>query len=204
MTLLCVAVPGYPQRVVVGLEGGLRLTGDEPWFAWGVSNSRRYVVGPKVEAGLPLHFAVEVDALYSRLGNTVYYPFIANEYTIRTIGNSWAFPALLKYRLPVRGVRPFLSAGIAPRWASGATHLIHYGYLPSDISFSSGTWSAHDYAWVLGGGVEFRIWKLRAAPEMRYLRWRVPPVPSHNDVANYLEVAPNEAQLLLGISWPSK
>jgi len=82
--------PRVSQRLIVGAEGGLRLTGDTPQY--GSSDSKPYLVGPKIELGLPLHFALEVDMLYSRLGNTSYIPSVANESKIRTIANSWAFP----------------------------------------------------------------------------------------------------------------
>ena len=82
--LVCAASAGTAQSV--GVEGGLRLTGDQPEY--GRSNSRAYLAGPAVEVRLPLHLGVEAEALYSRLGNTEYVPLIANESTIRTIANA--------------------------------------------------------------------------------------------------------------------
>jgi hypothetical protein len=188
------------QHLIVGAEGGLRLTGDTPIY-YGSSNSKPYLVGPKIEVGLPLHFALEADVLYSRLGNTLFLPFVANEFTIRTIANSWEFPVLAKYRLPVARTHPFLSLGLAPRYASGRINTIHYGYYASDVTFSSVRWQAHDHTWVLGGGIEIGFWKIRITPELRYLRWSVPSSPSPNDASYYLTVPQNEGQLLLGIGW---
>ena len=199
-TLLSLAIPTLAQHLTIGAEGGLRFTGDVPTY--GSSNSKPYLVGPKIEVGLPLHFALEADMLYSRLGNTSYIPSIANESTIRTIANSWAFPVLVKYRLPVARTHPFLSLGLGPRHASGRINAIHYGYYPSDVTFSSVGWQAHDHAWVLGGGIEIGLWKIRTTPELRYLRWKVPSSPSPNDASYYLTVPQNEGQLLLGIGWP--
>jgi hypothetical protein len=74
--------------------------------------SRPYLVGPSVEYRLPAGLAIEVDALYQRIGNTVSFgygpgvilagsgysmlspilPFISRER-----GNSWEFPLLGKY-----------------------------------------------------------------------------------------------------------
>jgi|SRR5882724_8828400 len=118
--LLCFAVAGLPQHLTIGVKGGLRLTGDTP--PYGASNSRRYLIGPMIEVGLPLHFAFEVDALYSRLGNTFFIPSIANESDTRTIANSWEFPLVAKYYLPVSRVNPFFSIGVAPRYAVGTIH----------------------------------------------------------------------------------
>jgi hypothetical protein len=202
LALLCLAIPAFSQRLIVGAEGGLRLTGDTPQY--GSSDSKPYLVGPKIELGLPLHFALEVDMLYSRLGNTSYIPSVANESKIRTIANSWAFPVLAKYRLPVARTHPFLSLGIEPRYAGGRIHTIHYGYYPSDVTFSSVDWQAHDRAWVLGGGIGFGLWKIRITPELRYLRYKVPASPTPNDASWNLTVPRNEAQFLLGIEWPAR
>ena len=202
LTWLCLTIPGLAQNLILGAEGGLRFTGDVP--AYGFSNSKPYLMGPKIEVGLPLHFALEADILYSRLGNTLYIPLVANESTIRTIANSWAFPVLAKYRLPVGRTHPFLSLGFVPRYAGGRIHTIHYGYYPSDVTFSSVGWQAHDHAWVLGGGIEVGLWKIRITPELRYLRWKVPSSPSPDDASYYLAVPENEGQFLLGIGWSVK
>ena len=185
--LLSLALPSVPQGLTFGANGGLRLSGEDPpsggLFA---SNSRRYLVGPIIEVGLPFHFAFEVDALYSRLGNTFYIPQIGDEFDIRTIANSWAFPLLVKYRLPGRRIRPFLSAGIAPRYANGGIHTINYFGVPTaDVAFSSASWNAHDYALASGGGIDNRLGHIRISPALRYLRWHVPSTPSPNDTAYY-------------------
>src|SRR5580704_5773892 len=141
--LLCLAVPGLPQALTLGAEGGLRLTGDTPLY--GVSNSRRYLVGPKIELALPLHLAVEADGLYSRLGSTYYIPLIANESFIRTIANTWQIPLLAEYYLPVLRRTLFVSGGVALRHASGRTNTIHYGFLTGDVTFYSTDWHARDH-----------------------------------------------------------
>ncbi len=198
--LLCLATAGLSQPVSVGAKGGLRLTGDRPEY--GTSNSKRYLVGPMLEVRLPFHFAIEADALYSRLGNTYEIPLIANESIIRTIADSWEFPALVKYRLPGFRVHPYLSVGVAPRRAGGTINTIHYGYYAGDVTFSSVDWHAHDHAIVLGGGTEARLGPLRLSPEIRYVRWKVPTNPSSWNVSYYLSVPQNEAQLMLGIGLP--
>lgn len=195
-------VPALGQGLTLGAKGGLRLTGDAPEY--GTSDSRRYAVGPMIEVGLPFHFAFEAAALYSRLGNTFLFPLVGNEAKIRTIANSWAFPILLKYRLPGRKIHPFVSTGIAPRHASGATHTIHYGFLPGDITFSSTHWAAHDHALVAGGGIDVRCGRIRISPELRYVRRHISSHPSPDDAAYYNLSRSNEAQLLLGIAWAAR
>ena len=206
LALLCLAIPGLPQPLTIGVKGGVRLTGDPQIYdpIFDRSNSKPYLVGPMIEVRLPLHFAFEADALYSRLGNTSYIPLIANESDIRTIANSWEFPLLVKYRLPFPRVQPYVSVGFAPRRAGGRINTIHYGFYPSDVTFSSVDWHAHDQAFVLGGGVGVKLWHIRVTTEIRYLRWEVPTSPSSSDAAYYLRVPQNEAQVLLGIGWPAR
>ena len=50
----------YCQSLVFGLAGGARLTDDTNPPATG--ESKRYIVGPMIELGLPLGFAAEADA----------------------------------------------------------------------------------------------------------------------------------------------
>jgi hypothetical protein len=193
-------MPLLPQHLIIGAKAGLRLTGDTPQYL--VSNSKRYIVGPSVDLELPFNFAFEANALYSRLGNTLYIPSVANEFYIRTIADSWTFPLLVKYRLPLERAQPFLSVGFAPRHASGKISTIHYGYYPGDVTFSLTGWDARDHASVFGGGLEARFWHLRFAPEIRYLRWKIPSSPSSWNVAFYLRPPHSyEAQFLLGIGW---
>jgi hypothetical protein len=103
LALLCLAIPGLPQPLTIGVEGGVRLTGDPQIYdpMYERSNSKPYLVGPMIEVQLPFHFAFQADALYSRLGDTSYIPLIAMESYQRTIANSWEFPLLVKYPLPV-------------------------------------------------------------------------------------------------------
>ncbi|MBZ5545953.1 MAG: hypothetical protein LAO07_20140, partial [Acidobacteriia bacterium] len=76
---------------------------------------------------------------------------------------------------------------------------------PSDVTFSSVDWHAHDHALVLGGGIGIGLWHIRITPEIRCLWWKVPSSPSSSDVAYYLRAPQNEeVQMLLGIGWPSR
>jgi hypothetical protein len=201
-TTLFFATPILAQQLTLGAEGGFRLTGDTPPDApiFAASNSRSYLVGPGIELGLPFHFSSEVEALYSRLGNTEYVPGIGNAFNVRTIANSWTFSVLVKYHLPIPLVHPFVSFGIAPRHAGGSIDTIHYGYYASDVTFSSTNWSAHDHAWVLGGGAEIRLGRISITSELRYLRWDDSSNFYPSNVAFYLTVPQND-QVLLGIGW---
>ena len=88
--------------------------------------SRRYIVGPSIEFRLPAGFAVEVDALYQRLGNSANFSIppgvnllgvsTENLLSSRQHGNSWEFPVLGKYYFRrASSWQPFLGTGFAFR-----------------------------------------------------------------------------------------
>ncbi len=202
LALLLLSIPGLAQPLTIGVKGGLRATSEPNWY--GPSESKPYLVGPAVEVRLPHQFAFEIDALYSRLGNTLFVPLVMNEFFARTRANVWEFPLLVKYRLPVRHVQPYAVVGFAPRHASG--EVVTTGYTPVTINTSAtyrytDYWHATDHAWVAGGGVEFGTRHLRIAPEVRYLRRNVPANPVSGDLANWLAVPENEVRVMAGIGW---
>jgi len=123
------------QSLSVGAIGGIRLTDDirsgqinastsgQISVAGGtMSESRRYVVGPAVEIGLPFRLALEFDALYRREGYRTdlrvsippsvnpFGPFGGTQFD-RARANSWEFPLLLKYKIPLRVIKPYVEVG---------------------------------------------------------------------------------------------
>src|SRR6516225_4253780 len=87
------------QTVFVGAVAGGRLTDDVAGVAR--PESKRYVVGPMIEVSLPVGFSVEFEAIYHRHGYTAE-AFHFNQVQIdRERANSWEFPVLLRYKLPV-------------------------------------------------------------------------------------------------------
>jgi hypothetical protein len=65
------------------------------------SESKRYVVGPEVEVGLPLGLGVEVDALYRREGYSSLFSNFAGSNYSQERANSWEFPMLLTIQIRV-------------------------------------------------------------------------------------------------------
>jgi hypothetical protein len=173
----------YCQSLVLRVTGGARLTDDITSPA--TSESKRYIVGPMIELGLPLGFAVEADALYSREGN--YFAF--NGGSVQST-NAWEFPLLLKYRLPVPIVKPYAEAGWEPR--VGRTCQVYY------CPVSSGTTTD---GFVIGGGVQFGIGSLRLSPEIRYVRWNKPAIIEVIADGPTFESSQNEVDLLVGFGW---
>jgi hypothetical protein len=158
------------QPVSVGLMGGAGLTQDfqnydlppccgpveGPGSLLGVSTPQRWIAGGTVEARLPLHLSVEADVLYHelrfRLGEQIGQPppeLFQQQHVV-----TWEYPVLLKYRFQLPLVKPFIDAGPAFRDLGNLSHTN-----PSNHGFAAGL------------GVEVHFWKLKIAPQFRYLRW---------------------------------
>ena len=188
----------FGQSLVVGVVGGGRATDDVTSLA--TPESRRYIVGPMLEIGLPLGLGVEVDALYHRQGYLIGASNVLSSFTESERANSWEFPLLLKYKLPVPKLKPFVEVGIAPRTivgdisTSGVSMNVATGQI-TPFSTSSGTaWSA-SFGIVAGGGVQFGLGPLRLAPEVRYTHWTTTPInvsfgdgPSFSSTQEQLDV----------------
>ena len=193
------------QSLSVGAEGGVRASDD--FHAAATSESRRYVVGPTFEATLPRGFAIEVAALYRRQGYSTGNTTALYSSSIREADNVWEFPLLARYRLPLRGIRPFVEAGWAPRIMHGYSDTSGF-YLsqlnPSTYTYYNGRQRADwptTHGAVVGGGIQLGAGRLRFAPEIRYTHWNREVIqgsfadgPSYGSTQNQLDI-------LLGISW---
>lgn len=193
--LLLIAISGpaaLGQAVSFGLTGGAPLLDQ----ALQTDESRRYMVGPSIELRLPARFALEVDALYQRVGNTTALAESAGvifvDYTDRLRGNSWEFPVLGKYYFHTHAPwQPFVGAGWAARWTSRQEDI-------SELTNSSGTlqplafhysgWRATGGA-VAAAGIRLHTGRVAWLPQFRYTRWGDSGILTR----------PNEASFLLGI-----
>jgi hypothetical protein len=82
------------QTLTFGVKGGARITNDLDSY-WADSESKRDVIGPMFILGLRRGFAVEVGALYRRVGyRSDGVDVIGDVYTTRARGNSFEFPVL--------------------------------------------------------------------------------------------------------------
>src|SRR3954462_4075454 len=106
---------------------------------------------------LQFGFAVEADGLYH-----------ASEYDLTTNGiratipaHAWEIPYLAKFRFPIPILKPFISGGGAYRT---------FTELPTSLAITQ-----TNNAFVLGGGLELRISRLRLSSEARWLHWNSPP-----------------------------
>jgi hypothetical protein len=169
----------FGQSIWIGGIGGGMVTDEfSSDFVTGVS--KRYVVGPELDIGLPLGLGFEADALYRPWG------FQSPSFGVSESGNSWEFPLLLKYRLPVPVVKPFVEGGYAPHVTNGSIG----SFVPGAID-----------GVVIGGGVDFGIGRLRLSPTVRYTHW------NHNAIVLVISNGPtiessqNQVDILLGVGW---
>jgi hypothetical protein len=195
------------QSFSIGVKAGGRLTDDISSIGSATSESKRYIVGPMLELGLPLGLSVEVDALYQRQGYLSSFSGIAGSSTDRVRANAWEVPVLLKYKLPIPILKPYVEAGVAPRLMNGASVDSNGSYV--DIPTGAVKY-AHSHGipnWpnsvgtVLGAGVQFGFRSLRLAPEIRYTRWNSTPINESGPYGYSFHSAQNQVDLLLGVSW---
>lgn len=190
------------QPFSFGVKGGVPLTDfvdTRPYVGYS-TDTNRYIVGGTVELRLPLGLALEVDALYRHLN------YASNSCLLglgcgqsKTVGNSWEFPLLAKYRLPVKVVRPYVDAGIAWDTLTGLSQT----KTQEDIfgTVFSNTLSSHPSelyhhtteGFVIGGGIDLHVVLIHISPEIRYTRW-------FNQQFLGLSVQ-NQAEFLVGITF---
>lgn len=147
----------------------------------------RWTGGPTVELHLSKKISIEFDALYRnyRTSSTTFFQFdrSVNGYfaSSEQKTNVWDMPLLLKYRIPVRGFRPFVSGGyqwthqsvesVASYQCTGPTG----SCLPKDAAFPEprgGVFSTSNVKRSLAAGVglEFKTKYGLISPEVRFNR----------------------------------
>jgi hypothetical protein len=169
---LLAAVVALPQKISVGVKGGvpltdaLKVTGSSGYF----SDKAPFVIGPAVELRLPLGLSAEADLLYRRL------QYGAPAAADRTTGQVWEVPLLAKGRLPSLLIfTPFVSAGFSFRRFANLSN----GKGPT-----------------LGGGLEAKLPHIRLSAEMRYTRWGASTLKA---ALSGLTSQLNQADVMLGI-----
>ncbi len=205
---LFTAAIAQAQLVSVGVKGGVSTL--NPTNA--NDESKRYLVGPSVEVSLPANFAIEVDALYQRLGTDYSYlapfafstgvvqpgaiPITGYPLTLRQRGNSWEFPLLMKYYIrPVHHLRPFFSGGFSFRTigqeSSGVQILTYSNNATQTVPFKTELRTNLAVGAVGVVGLRYKVGRFSILPEFRYTRYG-----SDDRFANK-----NSANFILGISF---
>jgi len=163
------------QSVSFGVKAGVPITDAFQTFQGNqrsyFTNTKRYLIGPTVQVNLPGRFAIEVDALYKRMGYQ-YEQAPPNSVYAKTVANSWEFPLLVKWAILPGPVRPFVDAGASFRNISGINQ---FRSIANNTGISTNNASEfnkrNDIGLVFGGGVEFKLGRVRISPELRYTRW---------------------------------
>lgn len=198
--------PVVAQRLALGVEAGFRTTGDLNGTL--TSESKRYIVGPMLEARLPLRLSLEFEALYRRFGYTGHADNCCAHSITRERANSWEFPMMLKYRLPAALTRTFLGVGYAPRTVHG-TDVSSGSYL----SAANGTYTYYfnqksktsyslTHGLVASGGVDLGAGHVRISPEVRYVHWTAPFLNEFGPDGSFQFISnQDEFFVLLGVSW---
>lgn len=169
-------MPAFGQFFSVGVEGGVPLNDVYVNSGSGdlTANTNRFIVGPKVELGLPFHLGVEFDALY-------------RHYSFSGSGVSeWDFPLLLKYHF--RGVplvHPFVDAGPIFNHVSNIT-----GVTPNQSTAGVS----------IGAGIDFHALLVHVEPEFRYVRWGSQNF-NYSSVGSGLGSNQNQAEFLVGLTF---
>jgi hypothetical protein len=176
----------------VGVIGGGSVTGDFQNQSIELSNGnsllaystpKHWIAGGAAKVRLPFHLLFEVDALYHELEFTQA-GYEKSTGALNSVSPApvvtWEFPLLVEYRFAFRVVKPFVGAGPAFRSAGNLN-----GTTPSN----------HAYAATLGA--EVRAWKLKIAPQVRYLRW------AHDQRVFYTAAStvPNQVEFLTAITF---
>ena len=203
------------QQVSLGVAGGLRATNEYSSDFGNLSaESKRYIVGPMVDVSLAKHFSMEFDALYRRIGLTTSSGSLFESIITRERANSWEFPLILKYHLPVP-IRPFVGVGWALRNVSGtdvSSGSVLTG-MTTDPPSSTYTYFSNQRtptsyrdtnALVLSGGVDFNVEHLRLSPQIRYVHWGncfFEDVHGSFSVSGYSSNQNELSSELLGLSW---
>jgi hypothetical protein len=192
------ALPALGQPLSFGVIGGVPLNYPAPSPCCSVQNytdeSRPYTVGPSIEFRLPAGFAIELDALYRRLGLrdsglTAFTSYDA--FTERWRGNVWEFPVLAKFYFHTRERwQPLAGAGMGMRYLSREAHGNHVGALGSfyESHYSDNQFIAGETGAV---GIRFRMGRVDWLPQFRYTRWNASGILTES----------NEAEILLGIAF---
>ena len=205
--MLAGACAARSQAVSFGVVGGVPISDTEATH----NEARPYIVGPSFEFRLPAHFAVEVDALYRRVGNSNgFISVIGSDSGLvslqgstvlsfsRDRGNSWEFPMLGKYYFHSGSEhwQPFVGLGAALRatWFHNDSSATIPGgtavtqFVNQRLSYTDGVGAGA----VAAAGMRFRMGRVAFAPQVRYTRWAS---------ANFQRNARNEGGIMLGISF---
>ncbi|HLJ44820.1 MAG TPA: outer membrane beta-barrel protein [Bryobacteraceae bacterium] len=207
LLLFAAALAAQENIVSVGFKAGVPATNASSGFTGFItttgvstSNTGRWTLGPTVEVRIYHGLSIEVDALYRSYKSASAYlytgQFLPDSSTVQFFStyksetHVWDVPALLKYRFTTGRWRPFIDAGYQWSFSSsdGASFLtcLSGSDACSGMPFQFGSFSSSGTniarGPVVGVGLEFKVGKIKIAPEVRYAH------PNHAPNVNQLTV----------------
>jgi opacity protein-like surface antigen len=117
----------------------------------------------------------------------------------RTVANSWEFPATVKWEVIPGPIRPFVDAGASVRHISGIGQIQSVANVVTDIDSAPEFNKRNDIGFVFGGGVAFKLGRVRISPEFRYVRWGSESF--RDPVRSLLRTSRNQGDFLLGFTF---
>ncbi len=208
-TFLCLVLAGasFAQPVSIGVKAGVPLTdfvdvakGDHSAY---FTNTKRYTLGPTIEFHLPARISLEIDALYKRFGFDGQTVSPAGSILTGTSGNSWEFPALIKFEVVPGPVRPFVDAGASVRHITGikqVRQVISAGTFSSvELNNPPEFNKATDIGFTFGAGIALKLGRVRISPELRYTRWGGENL--RDPVNSLLHTHRNQGDVLIGFTF---
>jgi opacity protein-like surface antigen len=207
--LLLIATSAFCQPFSFGLRGGVPMTeflnaAKSQNFTF-TTSTNRYIVGPTAELRLPFGLGVEVDALYRRFsynGTGGISGITTTLTTTDTTGSAWEFPLLLKYRFPMKILRPYVDAGVAWDKLSGLTQAVTstVAAITTRSSTSNPAELSNDTSrgFVMGVGLDIKALVIHVSPEVRFTRWGAQHFVDPNGL---LHSNLNQAEFLVGITF---
>ncbi len=203
--LLLLMASASAQPISVGIKGGVPLTdafetlrGNSSSYA---TNTKRYIIGPAIQLNLPARISIEGAALYKRIGFQYEQFAPASPASAKVVANAWEFPVTLKYAFLPGPIRPYVETGASFRHISGIRQVRNALNTTGNLvntSFDSAPEfnKKTDIGLVFGGGLEFKVTRVRLSPGIRYTRWGS---ENFRDPINaLLRTNRNQADFLLG------
>jgi opacity protein-like surface antigen len=193
------AASAVAQPIGFGVKGGWPLTDlfDSETQQAATSGSD-YIFGPMVELRLPAGFAIEANALYSKV-NFSSAGAAVGTFTDVLDSSAWEFPILLKYKFGganagVAAARPYVAAGANFRRIGDLANLTNFvtGSNPEDID-------TNNTGFTFGAGIEFRALFIKISPELRFTHWGQDNFLG--GAAQIFKTNRNQGQFLIGLNF---
>jgi hypothetical protein len=190
----------FGARVGIPMDENLHdfLTGPAATFSSSSFERPKYAIGPTFGVVVYNRVGIQFDAIYKpiRGSGSFFSPNAPSTSTMR--GSAWEFPLLANYRILHGALRPFGGGGlvlgqkVSATAETRTTDLLRNGLVttstfPCCFVFETGT------AWVVNGGLDWRLGYISIQPELRFTHW---PGPTQSGTFH----TPHQFEYLIGFT----